>query len=107
MQCKNYFSPDFRPIHPSPPCAGRRVAFLLLHCLFHADGVGHELQVTQNFWLFSLDVAFDRRIGQQLGQVAFGAFEASMVRGEGKVRKVDLTNMRARLMRPTVIDEGG
>ena len=35
------------------------------------------------------------------------AFEASMVRGEGKARKVDLTNMRARLVGLTVIDEGG
>jgi hypothetical protein len=35
------------------------------------------------------------------------AFEASMVRGEGKDRKVDLTNMRARLVGLTVIDEGG
>jgi len=34
------------------------------------------------------------------------AFEASMVRGEGKDRKVDLTNMRARLVGLTVIDEG-
>ena len=30
-----------------------------------------------------------------------------MVRGEGKDRKVDLTNMRARLVGLTVIDEGG
>ena len=35
------------------------------------------------------------------------AFEASMVRGEGKDRKVDLTTMRARLVGLTVIDEGG
>ena len=35
------------------------------------------------------------------------AFEASMVRGEGKDRKVDLTNMRARLVSLTVIDEAG
>jgi len=35
------------------------------------------------------------------------AFEASMVRGEGKDRKVDLTNMRARLVGLTVIDEVG
>ena len=33
------------------------------------------------------------------------AFEASMVRGDGKDRKVDLTNMRARLVGLTVIDE--
>jgi hypothetical protein len=30
-----------------------------------------------------------------------------MVRGEGKDRKVDLTNMRARLVSLTVIDEAG
>ena len=35
------------------------------------------------------------------------AFEASMVRGDGKDRKVDLTNMRARLVGLTVIDETG
>ena len=35
------------------------------------------------------------------------AFEASMVRGEGKDRKVDLSNMRARLVGLTVIDEAG
>ena len=35
------------------------------------------------------------------------AFEASMVRGEGRDRKVDLTNMRARLVGLTVIDETG
>lgn len=35
------------------------------------------------------------------------AFEASMVRGEGKNRRVDLTNMRARLVGLTVIDESG
>ena len=32
-------------------------------------------------------------------------FEASTVRGDGKDRKVDLTNMRARLVGLTVIDE--
>ena len=35
------------------------------------------------------------------------AFEASMVRGEGRDRKVDLTTMRARLVGLTVIDETG
>ncbi len=35
------------------------------------------------------------------------AFEASMVRGDGRDRKVDLTNMRARLVGLTVIDETG
>ena len=35
------------------------------------------------------------------------AFEAAMVRGDGKERKVDLTNMRARLVGLTVIDEAG
>ena len=35
------------------------------------------------------------------------AFEASMVRGEGKTRRVDLTNMRARLVALTVIDDAG
>ena len=35
------------------------------------------------------------------------AFEAGMVRGDGKDRKVDLTNMRARLVGLTVIDETG
>ena len=35
------------------------------------------------------------------------AFESSMVRGDGKDRKVDLTNMRARLVGLTVIDEAG
>ena len=35
------------------------------------------------------------------------AFESSMVRGEGRNRKVDLTNMRARLVGLTVIDETG
>ena len=35
------------------------------------------------------------------------AFEASMVRGDGKDRKIDLTNMRARLVGLTVIDEAG
>ena len=33
------------------------------------------------------------------------AFESSMVRGDGRDRKVDLTNMRARLVGLTVIDE--
>ena len=35
------------------------------------------------------------------------AFESSMVRGDGRDRKVDLTNMRARLVGLTVIDETG
>ena len=35
------------------------------------------------------------------------AFEASMVRGDGRDRRVDLTNMRARLVGLTVIDESG
>jgi ribosomal protein L12E/L44/L45/RPP1/RPP2 len=35
------------------------------------------------------------------------AFEASMVQGDGKDRRVDLTNMRARLVGLTVIDEAG
>ena len=35
------------------------------------------------------------------------AFEASMVRGDGRDRRVDLTNMRARLVGLTVIDETG
>ena len=35
------------------------------------------------------------------------AFESSMVRGEGRDRKVDLTNMRARLVGLTVIDDTG
>lgn len=34
-------------------------------------------------------------------------FEASLVRGDGKDRKVDLTNMRARLVALTVVDETG
>ena len=45
---------------------------LLLHRLFHAHCIYHQLQVAQNLWLFSLDVAFYRRVGQQLGKVAFG-----------------------------------
>ena len=35
------------------------------------------------------------------------AFESSMVRGDGRDRRVDLTNMRARLVGLTVIDEAG
>ena len=35
------------------------------------------------------------------------AFESSMVRGDGRDRRVDLTNMRARLVGLTVIDETG
>ena len=35
------------------------------------------------------------------------AFEASLVRGDGKDRKVDLTNMRARLVALTVVDDSG
>ena len=35
------------------------------------------------------------------------AFEASLVRDDGKDRKVDLTNMRARLVALTVVDETG
>lgn len=35
------------------------------------------------------------------------AFEESLVRGDGKDRKVDLTNMRARLVALTVVDESG
>ena len=35
------------------------------------------------------------------------AFESSMVRGDGRDRKVDLTNMRARLVGLTVINETG
>jgi len=35
------------------------------------------------------------------------AFEVSIVRGEGKDRNGDLTNMRARLVGLTVIDETG
>jgi len=35
------------------------------------------------------------------------AFESSMVRGDGRDHKVDLTNMRTRLVGLTVIDETG
>ncbi len=35
----------------------QRFALLLLHRLFHADGVGHQLKVAQDLGLFSLDVA--------------------------------------------------
>jgi len=35
------------------------------------------------------------------------AFEASLMRGDGKDRKVDLTNMRARLVALTVVDDSG
>ena len=57
----------------------QRFALSLLHRLFHADGVGHQLQVAQNLWLFSLDVAFDGRVGQQLGQVALGHHQVEQV----------------------------
>ena len=39
-------------------------ARLLLHRLFHADGVGHQLKVAQNLGLPPLDVAFDGCVGQ-------------------------------------------
>ncbi len=42
---------------------------LLLHGLFHADGVHHQFQVGQDFGLVAADVALDRPVGQQLGQV--------------------------------------
>jgi hypothetical protein len=35
------------------------------------------------------------------------AFETSKIRGDGNNRKVDFTNMRARMVGFTVIDEGG
>ena len=57
----------------------QRFALLLLHRLFHADRVGHQLQVAQDLGLFSLDVAFDRCVGQQLGQVAFGHHQVEQV----------------------------
>jgi len=45
---------------------------LLLHRLFHTDSVHHQLQVGQDFRLVAADVALDRLIGQQLGEVALG-----------------------------------
>ena len=60
---KNNFIQIYGQTQHSPLNIQYRFA-LLLHCLFHADGVGHQLQVAQNLGLFSLDVAFDGRVGQ-------------------------------------------
>jgi hypothetical protein len=39
-----------------PAALSTRTPLLLLHRLFHADGVGHQLQVAQNLWLFWLSM---------------------------------------------------
>jgi len=52
---------------------------LLLHRLFHADGVHHQLQVGQDFGLVAADVAFDGLVGQQLGEVALGYHQVEQV----------------------------
>lgn len=72
MRCKKYLHVERLPFAVLPLNADQRFPLLLLHRLFHAEGVGHQLQVAQNLWLFSLDVAFDCGVGQQLGQVALG-----------------------------------
>jgi len=36
------------PIQHLPHRDGQRFTLLLLHSLFHADGVGHQLRVAQN-----------------------------------------------------------
>ncbi len=45
---------------------------LLLRRLFHADGVHHQLQVSQDLRLVTVDVTLDSLVGQQLGEVALG-----------------------------------
>ncbi len=79
MRCKNNFAPDNCSIQHLHLRSEQRFALLLLHRLFHADRVGHQLQVAQNIWLFSLDVALNGRIGQQFGQVALGHHQVEQV----------------------------
>ncbi len=43
---------------------------LLLHRLFHADGVHNQLPIGQDLGLVATDVALDGLVGQQLGEVA-------------------------------------
>ena len=52
---------------------------LLLHCLFHADRVHHQLQVGQDLVLVAADVALDGLVGQQLGEVALGHHQRIVV----------------------------
>ena len=52
---------------------------LLLHRLFHADGVHHQLKLLQDVRLVALNVVFNRLVGQQLGQVALGHRQVEQV----------------------------
>ena len=52
---------------------------LLLHRLFHADGVHHQLQMGQDLWFVAADVALDGLVGQQLGEVALGHHQIEQV----------------------------
>ena len=52
---------------------------MLLHRLFHADGVHHQLQVGQDFGLVAADVAFDGLVDQQLGEIALGHHQRIVV----------------------------
>ncbi len=55
---------------------------MLLRALFHAEGVHHQLQVTQDFGLVAADVALHGLIGQQLGEVALGHHQVKQVGAE-------------------------
>lgn len=56
---------------------------LLLHRLFHADGVHHQFQVGQDFRLVAPDVALYGPVGQQFGQVTLGHDEVEQVGSVG------------------------
>lgn len=80
MRCENNFVPDYRHIQHLPLNTEHRFALLLLYRLFHTDRVGHQLQLAQNLGFAAFDVAFDSRIGQQLGQIPLGHHQVEQLR---------------------------
>ncbi len=52
---------------------------LLLHCLFHADGVHHQFKMLEDFGFVAGDVAFDDFVAEQLGQVTLGEHQVQQV----------------------------
>ncbi len=52
---------------------------LLLHRLFHADGVHHQFEMLENFGLVPSNVALDGIVAEQLGQVPLGDHQVEQV----------------------------
>ena len=72
---KNICMSSNSQLHPTQ----RLTDSLLLHGFFHAAGFFHQFYVAKNLRLFARDTAFDRCVGQQLDQVAFGHRQVAQV----------------------------